>query len=57
MSVLMVKTQDRHQNIQLPEQTELTHTYPVLSSGCAVHIKGQELIERWVNVIKNKSKS
>lgn len=53
VAVLMVRIHDRHKNIQLPEQTEATHEFPVLASGCSQEIKGQALIERWVNVIQN----
>lgn len=55
MAVLMVKILDRHKNIQLMEQTDQTHQYPALASGCIHNIQGQALIERWVNVIKHKA--
>jgi hypothetical protein len=57
MSVLMVRTHDRHRSIQVSEQTEKTHAYPALASGCLHSIEGPELIERWVNVIKNKART
>jgi len=37
-------------------QTDQTHQYPVLTSGCILNIQSQELIERWVDVIKNKAR-
>jgi hypothetical protein len=55
MPVLMVRIVDRHKNMQLSEQTDQTHRYPVLISGCVHNIRGQALIERWVDVIKKKA--
>jgi hypothetical protein len=55
MAVLMVKILDRNKNIQTIAQTDQTHQYPALSSGGIHNIESQALIERWVDVIKNKA--
>ncbi|HBE76181.1 MAG TPA: hypothetical protein DDW65_00100 [Firmicutes bacterium] len=55
MAVLQVKIHDRRNRIQGMEQTEQTHQFPILSSACINNIQGQALIERWVDVIKNKA--
>ena len=54
MAVIFAKIYDRHNNIQTPEQIEETHQYPIWSSSSHLVLKGQALIERWVDLIKNK---
>jgi hypothetical protein len=56
MAVLSLKILDRNRNIQSMPQTDSTHKYPVLTSGNIHHIQSQELIERWVDVIKSKAR-
>ncbi len=56
MAVLSLKILDRNSNIQTMPQTGSTHEYPVIVSGNIHNIESQELIERWVDVIKIKAR-
>ena len=55
MAVLSLKIMDRNQRIQPMPQTDHTHSYPALNSGCMLNIQSQKLIETWVDIIKNKA--
>lgn len=52
MAVTMVKIHDGSRNIHGMPQTVETHSYPVISHNTTCEIRGAELIERWVDVIK-----
>lgn len=55
MAVVMVKIHDSNRNIHGMPQSIETHNYPVISHNSTCEIRGAELIQRWVDVIKKSA--